>query len=66
MFFEAASEERQHAIKLIEYLLMRGELLNDLRPVIENVPVSVRFFKIILCHKEITLRINVFGIFRNH
>uniref|UniRef100_T1I6V2 Ferritin n=1 Tax=Rhodnius prolixus TaxID=13249 RepID=T1I6V2_RHOPR len=25
MFFEAASEERQHAIKLIEYLLMRGE-----------------------------------------
>uniref|UniRef100_T1HTF0 Ferritin n=1 Tax=Rhodnius prolixus TaxID=13249 RepID=T1HTF0_RHOPR len=38
MFFEAASEERQHAIKLIEYLLMRGELLNDLRPVIENVP----------------------------
>lgn len=26
MFFEAASEERDHAIKLISYLLMRGEL----------------------------------------
>uniref|UniRef100_A0A224XXB4 Ferritin n=1 Tax=Panstrongylus lignarius TaxID=156445 RepID=A0A224XXB4_9HEMI len=38
MFFEAASEERQHAIKLIVYLLMRGELFKDLRPVIENVP----------------------------
>jgi len=28
-FFKAASEERQHAIKLIEYLLMRGELTSD-------------------------------------
>jgi ferritin heavy chain len=25
-FLESASEERQHALKLIEYLLMRGEL----------------------------------------
>ncbi|XP_076235445.1 ferritin 1 heavy chain [Calliopsis andreniformis] len=28
-FFEAANEERQHAIKIIEYLLMRGQLTND-------------------------------------
>lgn len=28
-FFESASEERQHAIKFIEYLLMRGQLTND-------------------------------------
>lgn len=29
-FFEAASEEREHAIKIIEYLLMRGELKSDI------------------------------------
>ncbi|XP_011704003.1 PREDICTED: ferritin subunit [Wasmannia auropunctata] len=28
-FFESASEEREHAIKIIEYLLMRGQLTND-------------------------------------
>jgi len=28
-FFESASEERDHAIKIIEYLLMRGQLTND-------------------------------------
>ncbi|XP_029032792.1 ferritin subunit-like [Osmia bicornis bicornis] len=28
-FFESANEERQHAIKIIEYLLMRGQLTND-------------------------------------
>ncbi|KAG7210370.1 hypothetical protein KM043_011905 [Ampulex compressa] len=28
-FFESASEEREHAIKVIEYLLMRGQLTND-------------------------------------
>ncbi|XP_011303827.1 ferritin subunit isoform X2 [Fopius arisanus] len=28
-FFEAASEEREHAIKIIEYLLMRGQLTSD-------------------------------------
>lgn len=27
-FFEAANEERQHAIKIIEYMLMRGALLD--------------------------------------
>ncbi|KAL7302443.1 ferritin subunit [Trichogramma pretiosum] len=29
MFFEAANEEREHAIKVIEYLLMRGQLTSD-------------------------------------
>lgn len=28
-FFESASEEREHAIKIIEYLLMRGQLTDD-------------------------------------
>lgn len=30
MFFESANEEREHAIKLISYLLMRGELTESL------------------------------------
>lgn len=29
MFFESASEEREHAIKLISYLLMRGGLTQN-------------------------------------
>ncbi|EZA47606.1 hypothetical protein DMN91_012407 [Ooceraea biroi] len=28
-FIESASEEREHAMKIIEYLLMRGQLTND-------------------------------------
>lgn len=28
-FIESAKEEREHAIKIIEYLLMRGQLTND-------------------------------------
>jgi len=28
-FFKSASEEREHAIKVIEYLLMRGQLTSD-------------------------------------
>jgi ferritin heavy chain len=28
-FFDSASEEREHAIKIIEYLLMRGQLTNN-------------------------------------
>ncbi|XP_014476181.1 PREDICTED: ferritin subunit [Dinoponera quadriceps] len=28
-FFESASEEREHALKIIEYLLMRGQLTSD-------------------------------------
>ncbi|KAH0569117.1 ferritin subunit [Cotesia glomerata] len=29
LFFDSASEEREHAIKIIEYLLMRGQLTSD-------------------------------------
>ncbi|GJQ77054.1 Fer1HCH [Trypoxylus dichotomus] len=36
-FFEAASEERQHAIKLISYLLMRGELTSKVSNLIRTV-----------------------------
>ncbi|KAL0279761.1 UNVERIFIED_CONTAM: hypothetical protein PYX00_001250 [Menopon gallinae] len=35
-FFEAASEEREHAMKIIEYLLMRGELTEDIRELIRK------------------------------
>ncbi|XP_073996268.1 ferritin heavy chain-like [Rhodnius prolixus] len=38
MFFEAASEERGHAIKLIEYLLMRGDVFANLQSIIQEVP----------------------------
>ncbi|XP_053611492.1 ferritin heavy chain-like [Plodia interpunctella] len=35
LFFDAASEEREHAMKLIEYLLMRGELTSDVSSLIQ-------------------------------
>ncbi|KAL1122761.1 hypothetical protein AAG570_003088, partial [Ranatra chinensis] len=35
-FFESASEERQHAIKIIEYLLMRLELTDDFSSLISD------------------------------
>ncbi|TGZ56878.1 ferritin heavy chain [Temnothorax longispinosus] len=38
-FFESASEEREHAIKIIEYLLMRGELTNDVSKLL-NYPLT--------------------------
>ena len=37
LFFEAASEERQHAIKLISYLLMRGGLTKGVSNLIKTV-----------------------------
>lgn len=41
-FFHAASEEREHAYKLIQYLLMRGNLRHDLLETIQlNKVVSV-------------------------
>ena len=41
MFFDAASEERQHAIKLISYLLMRGELTKSVSDLISrNIDVE--------------------------
>lgn len=46
MFFDAASEERQHAIKLISYLLMRGELISDVSTLIDNyVSVFLKFLQ---------------------
>ncbi|XP_028168183.1 ferritin heavy chain-like [Ostrinia nubilalis] len=34
LFFDAGSEEREHALKLIEYMLMRGELTSDVTSLI--------------------------------
>lgn len=36
MFFEHANEEREHAMKVIAYLLMRGELTPDVGKLIRN------------------------------
>ena len=38
LFFEAGSEEREHAMKLIEYLLMRGELTSDVSSLVALRP----------------------------
>lgn len=38
MFFEHASEERGHSIKLISYLLMRGELTEDVSSLLQVRP----------------------------
>ncbi|XP_045457157.1 ferritin subunit [Melitaea cinxia] len=38
LFFDASSEERQHAMKLIEYLLMRGELTTNVSSLITIRP----------------------------
>lgn len=40
-FIKAASEEREHAIKVIEYLLMRGQLTNDVSKLLNFPLVSV-------------------------
>lgn len=37
LFFDSASEERQHAIHLIEYLSMRGELTSGVYGLLERV-----------------------------
>lgn len=47
LFFEAASEERQHAIKLISYLLMRGGLTKGVSNLIKTV-VSFLFLLVFL------------------
>lgn len=36
IFFESASEEREHAIKIMSYLLMRGELTKEVSKLINN------------------------------
>lgn len=41
LFFEAAGEEREHAIKIISYLLMRGELTSNVSELIQNpMPIN--------------------------
>lgn len=43
MFFKSASEEREHAIKLIHYLLQRGELTTKVSELIKrNVSKQVK------------------------
>lgn len=45
LFFDASSEEREHALKLIEYLLMRGELTTNVTSLITiRVRVLLRSF----------------------
>lgn len=44
LFFEAASEEREHAIKLIHYLLMRGELTTGVTGMIPTNVSKMLFF----------------------
>lgn len=36
LFFKSASEEREHAIKILEYLLMRGELTQEVSKIIKD------------------------------
>ena len=40
-FFESASEEREHAIKIIEYLLMRGQLTDDVSKLLSSRLVCI-------------------------
>lgn len=42
-FFESASEERQHAIKLIEYLSMRGESVTDIAELVKVNPETMHY-----------------------
>lgn len=43
-FFKNAHEERDHAIKLIDYLLMRGKLTQDVHKLIRNpMPVETKW-----------------------
>lgn len=54
-FFESASEERQHALKLIAYLLMRGELTSNVSRLIKKhvckhvvILIFIYFYKYLL------------------
>lgn len=42
-FLESASEEREHAMKIIQYLLMRGELTSEIGSLIRD-PVRQNIF----------------------
>lgn len=43
MFFESASEEREHAIKIIGYLLMRGNLTEKIHELISDIVSKYNF-----------------------
>lgn len=44
-FLESASEEREHAMKIIQYLLMRGELTSEIGSLIRDPrPVETQWF----------------------
>lgn len=43
MFFESASEEREHAMKIMEYLLMRGQLTSGVHKLLNFPVVSVYY-----------------------
>lgn len=58
LFFEAASEERQHAMKLISYLLMRGELASSVSNLIKK-HVSIIFLVVcLIIYNKIFFRSN--------
>lgn len=53
-FFKAAGEEREHATKLIEYLLMRGQLTDDVSNLINVNVINFTILstsQLILCYQ---------------
>lgn len=40
-FFKAANEEREHGIKILEYMLMRGELSVDTHLIMDNLVAKI-------------------------
>lgn len=64
MFFESASEERDHAIKLISYLLMRGGLTKEVSNLIEkNVSTLHLLFNLVNYFQTIFVTIFSIGIY---
>jgi len=67
-FFDSANEEREHAIKIIEYLLMRGQLTDDLSKLLTFPvkPMSETWDSGIAALKDaLTLEMSVTGNIRN-
>lgn len=67
MFFESASEERDHAIQLISYLLMRGELTKDVSTLIKKniVPETLSWPNAVSALKQaLKLEAKVTGLIR--
>lgn len=57
IFFESASEERDHAIKIIGYLLMRGGLTKEIGQLIRD-PVCIPEYKFCYLHTGLILKHN--------